>query len=184
MRPELSCDDALRYLQLRLDGRLGAAEGVTLAAHLEECAGCRAEAAGFEGLSVLWRGREMVTPPADLAARVMAQLSERAPARRPSLLAPVLAASGGMLLLLAWFVGELAAPATTLLEGLLNTATALWSDPLALWNVAPELSGAGLAMTLEVLLAAGLGLALLAIAGLLAFPSAGRQMAPAMEGAS
>jgi len=182
MRPELSCDDALRYLQVRLDGRLGTAEGVTLAAHLEECAGCRAEAAGFEGLSVLWRQREMVTPPADLAARVMAQLPERAPARRPSFLAPVLAASGGLLLLLAWFFGELALPATSLLEGLLNTGTALLGDPLALWSGAPELSATGLAMTFEVLVAAGLGLVLLAAAGLLAFPASWRQAAPAMEG--
>lgn len=184
MRPELSCNEALRYLQLRLDVRLGAAEGTALAAHLDVCETCRAEAAGFAGLFALWRQREIVTPPAELAARVMAQLPESAPARRPSFWAPVLAASGGVLLALAWFVGELAAPATRLAEGLLNTATALWSDPLTLWNVAPELSSAGLAMTLEVLLAAGLGLVLLAIAGLLAFPSAGRVTARVMEGAS
>ncbi len=182
MRPELSCDEALRYLQLRLDGRLAAAEGVALAAHLEACPGCQAEATGFESVFVLWRQREMVTPPGDLVARVMAQLPERLSTRRPSLLSPALAAFGGLLLLLAWFFSELAAPVTILLEGLLNTATTLWSDPLALWNVTPDLSSAGLAMTLEAVVAAGLGLALLAIAGILAFPKAERQVAAAMEG--
>jgi hypothetical protein len=167
---ELTHDEARLYLQLAIDGLLKERDETALALHLDGCVACRAEALSNRSLLDLWQLRESPAPSAILTPRIMAEVSVALPARRPSVLAPLFAASGGMLLVMAWLFGGLTDSASGLLEGLLNAATMFLADPMALWNVGLDWPGASLPIAMEALLAAGLGLLLITAAGVLALP--------------
>jgi anti-sigma factor RsiW len=163
-------DEAKVLLQLSIDGLLSEPDSQALASHLEDCVECRAEAMSNRSMMDLWRARENVAPPPDLSLRVMVQISAAQPATRRRALAPIFAASGSVLLVLAWFFGGLTASASGVAEGLLNTATSFLTDPMALWNAGLDMPAATLPIAFEALLTAGLGLLLITAAGVLSLP--------------
>jgi hypothetical protein len=111
----------------------------------------------------------------------MAEVATTQP-RRPMLLAPVFAASGGVLLLLSWLLGGLTASASGLVEGLLNAGASFFADPLILWNVGLNWPSASIPVAFEALLTAGIGVLLIVAAGILSLPLSGQRF-PLPEGA-
>lgn len=82
----IHCDQALELISARLDGALTPQEDAALEAHLAQCPQCRALLADLSALRAACAGLEPPVP-ADLTARIMAQLAKEA-AGEPSPSAP------------------------------------------------------------------------------------------------
>lgn len=136
MKPRRSpCDGARRLLDERLDRRLSPFEGDALAAHLEECAACRAEAAAAEAVDAFLAADAPPEEPPHFTDRVIASL-DRAPAGEEDAPPPAagprfaraLAAAVGTAALAALVVAVL--PAEALAAPLPPIAVAVPSIPL------------------------------------------------------
>jgi anti-sigma factor RsiW len=71
-----------QMMSLALDGLLPPADEAVLERHLDECATCTAVWEAMSSLDVLLGRAEMVSPPPDFSARVMARVEARRTGRR------------------------------------------------------------------------------------------------------
>lgn len=110
----MTCDEALEMLSAWLDGEITPEEAAQLAAHLDECAECRAVEAQLqmtdEELRMLWE-----EPPAGLSEQIMQAVAREAAAkkhRRWSRWAMPAVAAALVLLVSGTFFSRLAFPST------------------------------------------------------------------------
>lgn len=76
----MTCDRARELMQEHLEGLLLPLDRASVEAHLERCAGCRAEVATWRSLTGALDDIPEAEVPADFAASVMAELPEMLPA--------------------------------------------------------------------------------------------------------
>lgn len=87
----MQCNQASDMMSLRLDGRLGDAEGAALEAHLAACDDCQAAWRRLQALECLLRSAPAVAPPLRLRVHTLARLERREKARRTLVGSTVLA---------------------------------------------------------------------------------------------
>ena len=68
----MTCEKIQEALQAYLDGELGDGEASAVRSHLVSCDRCRAEAALYGALFDALEAQELVSPPSELAKRIMA----------------------------------------------------------------------------------------------------------------
>ena len=97
----------LNLLDAYLDGELDAATSASIASHVESCTECRARLESRRALLGSLRAADVLEQvPADLEARIEAQISRRSPARYQASRWPAALAAGLMLAIGGFFLGR------------------------------------------------------------------------------